>query len=65
MAGRVGDVMTVTDGYGFTLHDDKHGGINTQCMTLAFETQAEALAARKLVVEVFAKAKSATAPPSR
>jgi hypothetical protein len=65
MAGRVGDVMSLTDGFGFTLHDDKNAGVNTQCMTLGFETRAEAADARKLVAEAFAKAKSATAPASR
>jgi hypothetical protein len=59
MAGKVGDVQGVTGGFGFNLFDDK-GGI--QRLTLAFETQAEATAARRLVVKAFAKAKSATAP---
>jgi hypothetical protein len=65
MAGKVGDVMSVTGGYGFTLHDDVRGGYNSPCLTLAFLTQQEAAEARKLVVEAFAKAMSATAPASR
>jgi hypothetical protein len=59
MAGKVGDVQGVTGGFGFKLFDDKGG---TQRLTLAFETQAEATAARRLVVKAFAKTKSATAP---
>ena len=30
----------VPGGFGFTLHDDKNG-VNTQCLTLVFETQTE------------------------
>ena len=33
MAGRVGDVMSVTGGFGFALH-----GVNTPCVTLAYAT---------------------------
>ena len=65
MAGKVGDVMSVTDGYGFTLHDDVRGGHNSPCLTLSFETMEKAAAARKQVAEAFATAKSAKAPPSR
>jgi hypothetical protein len=43
MAGRVGEVASVTGGFGFTLNDDRGG---TQCMTLVFETRDEAVAAR-------------------
>jgi hypothetical protein len=57
--------MSVTGGYGFTLHDDVRGGRNSACLTLAFETQVEAQAAHKLVAEAFARAKAAIAPPSR
>src|SRR5262245_20193772 len=64
-AGKVGDVMSVTGGFGFTLHDDKNGGINTPCMTLAYATRSDAEAARKLVVKAFAWAKSAIAPAWR
>lgn len=65
MAGKVGKVMSVTDGFGFTLHDDVRGDNNSPCLTLSFETHAEATAARELVAEAFAKAKSATVPPRR
>jgi hypothetical protein len=63
MAGQVGPVQSImTGGFGFTLNDDPR---RTQCLTLVYETQEEAAAARKLVAEAFAKAKSATAPDSR
>jgi hypothetical protein len=60
-----GNVMTVKDGFGFTLHDDVRGGNNSPCLTLSFATRQEALAARVQIAEIFARAKSATAPASR
>ena len=63
MAGKVSDVKSVTDGYGFTLHDDVWGG--SPCLTLTFETIEAAAVARQQAADAFAKAKSATAPPSR
>ena len=65
MAGKVGTVMSVTDGYGFTLHDDVRGGQNSPCLTLAYETREEAEAARQQIEDAFARALSAVAPPSR
>jgi hypothetical protein len=62
MAGRVGNVTRMPPGgYGFSLVDDKNGGV----IYLTFETQAEAEDARKLVTEAFAKATRAIAPPQR
>jgi hypothetical protein len=65
MAGKVGAVMSVTDGYGFSLHDDVRGGNNSSCLTLSYETRELAEAARLLIAEGFFTAKTAEAPPSR
>ncbi len=65
MAGRIGDVQSVTGGYGFTLHDDDRSGNNSPCLTLVLEKKEQAEAARKLIAEAFAVAKSAVAPPRR
>jgi hypothetical protein len=45
MAGKAGAVMSVTDGYGFSLHDDVRGGNNSSCLTLSYETRELAEAA--------------------
>jgi len=58
--GKVSEVM-----FGFSLHDDKNRGVNPPCITLAYATQADAEAARRLMVKAFIKAKSATAPAGR
>jgi hypothetical protein len=61
MAGKVGKVMSVTEGYGFTIHDDT--APHRVRVTIAFATTPEATTAQKQMAELFAKAVSVKAPP--
>ena len=64
MAGKVGLVQSVGDGYGFTLHDNAFK-TKGSCLMLCYATQEEAEFARELVLKAFDTARSATAPQSR
>jgi len=52
MAGKVGEVRSTTDGYGFTLSDQRGGTL----LLLSYETREAAIEARKKVAEAFASA---------
>jgi len=52
MAGKVGEVRSTTDGYGFTLSDNRGGTL----LMLSYETREAAIEARNKVAEAFASA---------
>jgi hypothetical protein len=62
MAGKVGDVMAVTDGFGFTLWDDTSA--YKVRLTIAYATSEDAEAAHKQFRELFSNAISVVGPPS-